>query len=245
MTGDDTTEPSRAFQAGLDEVAQATDRLLATVDRLDDAQLREPSLLASWTRAHVLTHIARNADGLVNLAWWATTGQETPMYAGGRAGRDAEIEAGAARHIGDIRLDLNESAERLLEAFAAFPEHALHAEVTFGSGATACGWELPLRRVREVEIHHVDVRAGYTPAHWPPQFVTRTLDELAPLFREKQCPVAVLRATDTEAQWQVGEAGPTLSGPQNALLAWLTGRSSGDGLDLDPAGDVPRPPVWS
>jgi hypothetical protein len=40
----------------------------------------------------------------------------------GQAGRAAEIEAGVDRHIGDVRLDLSDSAERLLGAFADFPD---------------------------------------------------------------------------------------------------------------------------
>ncbi|MGH9095430.1 MAG: maleylpyruvate isomerase N-terminal domain-containing protein, partial [Acidimicrobiales bacterium] len=42
--------------------------------------LRTPSLLPGWTQAHVVTHLARNADGLVNLLAWARTGIQTPMY---------------------------------------------------------------------------------------------------------------------------------------------------------------------
>jgi len=237
-------EPA-ALGAALDEMAAATDRLLATVDGLDDGALRSPSLLPGWTRAHVLTHIARNADGLVNLATWARTGEETPMYAGGQAGRDADIEAGAGRHIGDIRLDLADSAERLLGAFADFPDDGLSREVVFGSGATAYGWELPLIRTREVEIHHVDAAGGYTPAHWSEQFVHRTLDQLAPLFRsDRDCPVGRLSATDSDLSWDVAADGPELKGPSNALLAWLTGRSSGDGLELDSGDTVPPAPRW-
>ena len=239
---------------GLDEVAEATDRLLETVDGLADGDLREPSLLPGWTRAHVLTHIARNADGMVNLATWARTGQETPMYAGGRAGREAGIQAGVDRHIGDIRLDLSDSADRLLAAFADFPAEALFREVAFSSGATATGGELPLLRVREVQIHHVDLGVGFTPAHWPERFVHRTLDQLATFFRaERECPVSRLQATDTDRSWEVAVEGPVLRGPATALLAWLTGRSAGDGLRLSTADGadsieatepVPPAPRW-
>ena len=239
----------------LDEMADATDRLLASVDGLDDTALRGPSLLPGWTRAHLLTHVARNADGLVNLASWARTGNETPMYAGGRAGRDADIEAGSDRHIGDIRLDLSESADRLLGAFADFPADGLTREVAFGSGAIDAGWEVPLLRIREVEIHHVDLAAGYTPAHWPGPFVHRTLHQLAPLFRtDRDCPVGRLAATDAvgpdgaagaDRSWEVAASGPELRGPSSALLAWLTGRSTGDGLVLSPAGQVPPAPRWA
>jgi maleylpyruvate isomerase len=230
----------------LDEMATSTDRLLATVDRLDDAGLREPSLLPGWSRAHVLTHIARNADGLVNLATWARTGEETPMYPGGQAGRAADIEAGVARHIGDVRLDLSDSAERLLGAFADFPDDGLTRGVVFGAGrAAGFGWEIPLMRTREVEIHHVDLDGGYTPAHWSEGFVHRTLDQLAPFFRsERDMPVGRLAASDSDRSWEVAADGPALTGPTNALLAWLTGRSTGDGLQLDTGDPVPMAPTW-
>ena len=233
------------LRAALDEMAASTDRLLANVDRLDDAALRAPSRLPGWTRAHVLTHIARNADGLVNLATWARTGEETPMYAGGQAGRAAEIEAGVDRHIGDVRLDISDSAERLLGAFADFPDEGLTRELVFGAGAAGFGWEIPLMRTREVEIHHVDADVGYTPAHWSGDFVHRTLDQLAPFFRdERDMPVGRLAATDSDRSWEVAAVGPALTGPSNALLAWLTGRSSGDGLQLDTGDPVPMAPTW-
>ena len=57
----------------LDRLAAATERLLATATALGDAQVREASLLPGWTRGHVLTHLARNADGMINLLSWART----------------------------------------------------------------------------------------------------------------------------------------------------------------------------
>lgn len=232
--------------AALDEMAGSTDRLLRRVDDLTGGDLRGASLLPGWTRAHVLTHLARNADGLANLVESARTGEDRPMYAGGREGRDADIEAGASRHVGDVRLDLSESADRLLEAFADFPAAGLGREVTLTSGATAYGWEIPLLRVREVEIHHVDLDLGYTPSDWAPDFAARTLDQISPLFRDaRDCPVGVLVATDAEGRWEVAGQGPELAGPRTALVGWLTGRTAGEGLQLSPAGEVPRAPRWA
>lgn len=45
-------------------LAEATSRLLGTAAGLTDSQAREPSLLPCWSRGHVLSHLARNADGL-------------------------------------------------------------------------------------------------------------------------------------------------------------------------------------
>jgi hypothetical protein len=56
--------------------------LLAVVDKLANDDLRTPSALPGWTRAHV-GHLARNAEALTRLAHWARTGVETPMYTDG------------------------------------------------------------------------------------------------------------------------------------------------------------------
>ncbi len=239
MTGADD------LQRSLDEMAEATDRLLSSVDRLSEADVRGPSLLPGWTRAHVLTHVARNADALGVLAHNARTGDDGPMYPGAPHQRELDIEAGSGRGLGDLRLDLADSADRLMASFADFSEVARGREVAMRSGATAYGWEIPRIRVREVEIHHVDLDAGYTPDDWSPDFAARTLDQISPFFRDnRDCPVGVLAATDGDGRWEVASSGPTLAGPRSALVGWLTGRTAGDGLVLDPPGELPRAPRW-
>ncbi|MDQ1603057.1 MAG: maleylpyruvate isomerase [Actinomycetota bacterium] len=231
----------------LDEVARSTDRLLESVDRLTEADVRGPSLLPGWTRAHVLTHLARNADGLAELAAAARAGAAGEMYPGGAAARAAAIEAGAERGLGDLRLDLGESAERLLGAFVPdFPAAARESQQALLSGTPLRGWEIPLIRLQEVEIHHVDLDAGYTTLDWPEAFVTRTLDRCSAQVRPRgDVPVAHLSRTDGTGSWQVGPGDTTLSGPASELLAWLTGRSTGAGLSLDSGQDVPPAPRWS
>ena len=63
---------------------------------LDDA--RAASLCEGWTRGHVLTHVARNADGLAALVRSAVDGTGETMYASPEQ-RDADIEAGADRPV--------------------------------------------------------------------------------------------------------------------------------------------------
>jgi maleylpyruvate isomerase len=248
MSGDEpaTDLPrSDGLERSLDELAASTDRLLGSLDRLTEEDVRGPSLLPGWTRAHVLTHIARNADGLAVLANNARTGADDPMYPGAPDQRELDIEAGSGRGLGDLRLDVADSADRLMAAFADFPDEARAREVVLRSGARAYGWEIPVIRVRELEIHHVDLDAGYTPDDWSPDFAARTLDQLSPFFRDnRDCPVGVLAATDGDGRWEVATAGPTLAGPRSALVGWLTGRTSGEGLALDPPGELPRAPRW-
>jgi maleylpyruvate isomerase len=242
-----TTSPTpslAAFGQALDEMARATDQLLATVDGFSDDDVRAPSGLPEWTRAHVLTHLARNADGVANLAHWARTGEERRMYPGGPEGRNAAIEEGAGRHVGDLRLDLGESAERLLAAFADFDDEALTRVLVGPRETNLAGWGLPDMRLREVAIHHLDLAAGYTSADWTPAFAAHTLHELAPEFLAREdCPVTALQDPGG-GKWQVGRSGPTLSGPAHELVAWLIGRSDGAALTPNPPGEVPAAPRW-
>src|SRR5437764_13485554 len=155
----------------LDRLAAATERVLVTATALSDAQAREPSLLPGWSRGHVLTHIARNADGLGNLLRWAQTGTETPMYASAES-RGADIEAGAGRPAADLAADVRESAAALAAEAASMPDDAWTAQVRALNGPPFPALGVLERRLSEVEIHHVDVAAGYSPADWPEDFLS-------------------------------------------------------------------------
>ena len=97
------------------EAAAATEQLIDSAAGLSAEDLAAPSLLPGWTRGHILAHVARNADALVNLLEWARTGEETPMYPDA-ATRDRDIEAGAPRSLEEHLEDLRDSAAR----FTAF-----------------------------------------------------------------------------------------------------------------------------
>ena len=80
----------------LARLADASARLLTTVDGLSDEEVRGPSGLSGWSRGHLITHLARNADGIRNMLLCARTGEDAFMYPSG-ALRNADIEAGATR----------------------------------------------------------------------------------------------------------------------------------------------------
>src|SRR5688500_18781026 len=147
-------DPTAGPGPALTEMYDATARLSEALSACGDTDLAGPSLLPGWTRGHVVTHLARNADALLNLVNWATTGRETPMYPS-REVRDADIAAGAGRAAAEQLTDLAESARRLEESLAAMPSEAQERMVATAS-AQFPGREIPLVRVREVEIHHVD-----------------------------------------------------------------------------------------
>ncbi len=243
------TDPTQP--AGLAELVEVQRRLLLDVADLDDAACRAPSLLPGWSRGHVLTHVARNADGMGNLVHWATTGEPTPMYLSADA-RAADIEAGSGRTAAELRRDVADSGARLVDALETLSGPALAAAVEIGAARRPTrGDALVGLRIREVVIHHVDLGTGFAPADWSAGFTARTLGELLPRLAELgTMPVGRLRATGSGQVWASGGAPGELSGPATSLLGWLLGRipvedAAAAGLELAGGGDVPSAPPWS
>ncbi len=150
--------------------------VVRALDGLTDDDLREPSALPGWTRAHVVAHLARNADALVNLCTWARTGVETPMYPS-REARDAAIEATAAVPADALRADFRDAEARLAEAVAVLPAEAWGRPVRNGQGRTVAAREIPWMRAKELWVHGVDLDAGLSfadarPSSWPPSSTT-------------------------------------------------------------------------
>lgn len=216
------------------DLVASTDSLLTSIDGLTDTQAREASLLPDWTRGHVLTHIARNADAMVNLVTWARTGEETPMYPS-REQRNADIEAGSSRSAVDLVDDVRSSHERMLAEIEAAPAESWSTPIRWGAhGRDGLGADVPhLRRV-EVQIHHIDLNLDYTLAHLPEAFVEQLLTTVTRDYSaEADRPGMVLVANDDEGRWTIEPGGPEVSGPPPSLLGWLLGRTDGVGLHSD------------
>ena len=233
----------------LDRLAAATDRVLATATGMNDTQAREPSLLPGWTRGYVLSHIARNADGMVNLLHWARTGTQTPMYASAES-RSADIEAGAGRPAASLAADVRESAATLAAAAADMPDGAWTAQVRALHGPSFPALGVLERRLSEVEIHHVDLAAGYAPGDWPEDFLSEALPRVAGSFAGRaDAPRCLLRAEGTKDLFRIGpeHAGPPpviIHGQPADLLAWLLGRGDGSRLTMATGDALPELPPW-
>jgi len=222
------------------EVDRATQRLLRTAGDMDDSDVAAPSLLPGWTRGHVLTHVARNADAYTNLLTGAATGTDIPGYPTPTA-RAEGIAAGHARPIAEQTADIRAAAQRFAEAAEAVPASAW-ATVLAGTGGPAA--LVPWARLREVEVHHVDLAAGYTPDDWSAAFAQRLLREVVSGLDASIA--LVLRPDDADHPLTVGDpaAAVTVAGPTAAIAAWLTGRDGGGTLTVTPDGPLPLPPRW-
>ena len=207
------------------------------VDRMTDDELAADSALPGWSRAHVVAHLARNADALVNLLTWARTGVETPMYPS-REVRDADIAATAVEAPAELRADHVAAAGRLAQAIEDLPADAWTAEVRNGQGVTVPASAVPWMRAKEVWVHGTDLRAGLAFPDLPADFCAALVDDVLGFFAARdQTPDVTVVATDVGRTW--GSGGIRVEGPVAAVAAWLT-RSDASGL----IGDVPAPPAW-
>lgn len=203
----DTTRAVELCSAG-------EERLASAAAALGDDEMRAPSLLPGWTRGHVLTHLARNADGHARRVEGALRGESLGKYAGGADQRRGDIDVGAERPADEIVAGLRSSQARLRSLFeTAEAKGWPHGHLRGGESypVTAC----PAHRLREVEMHHVDLGLSYTVADWPQAYVAWDTSSLLLTVHER------------------------LASPEHrrTFMAWLAGRGPIDPQwRLDPWG---------
>lgn len=230
--------------AAVANVPLAQDRFWRTLSGLTDVDIREPSVLPGWSRAHVIAHVARNGDATVRLVDGVLTHRAAEMYPGGRGVRDAEIETTAQNGIDDLVDDVASSNVAVVYAFARMTAPTWGRQVQFPTGpypASRCAWG----RWREVETHHVDLGLDvYTIESWSEEFVFSHLPhELAKLPGRLPSGTAVKVGG---SRFGSGELTAAVDGPDPAILAWLLGRVGLAAPALrSSTGALPPLPPWS
>ncbi len=218
-----------------------THRLLGDTIAVRDEDWPAPSRLPDWSRAHVASHIARQADGMVRLTEWARSGERQDMYASAEQ-READIAAGAGRSGLELQIDLDTSAGRLNRAFDAMDEAAWDAVVELRGGTKVPARLLPLARLLEVVVHHVDLDIGFEFSHIENATAEWLLEWCAFRVRSRDEFPRLDLTSDSGFTISLGNAGePTaVSGTSANLLGWVMGRlddsavQGGQGRPLPP-----------
>lgn len=237
--------------------------MLRSIDDLTDEQAAEPSRLPGWTRAEVVTHLARNADGVRAMVEAAGQGEVAAMYRSADFRADG-IAAGRGTSPAVLRADLRGAHDRLVDAWNDLPDDAW--DRLGRASAMRTMREFVWVRRREVEVHHVDLDLGYEASDWPVSFVAAALDECFDSLAGRAASTRPLVdidyrvvTTDHDRAWRVELRGPQVTvhdddgssadgeaiGWGCDVAAWLYGRDPRGGGILA-TGDlgVLRLPRW-
>jgi maleylpyruvate isomerase len=222
----------------IDRWERGEQHLATAIGRLVEEDFDGRSLLPGWDRRHVLAHLARNAEAMVNLLTWARTGVETPAY-GSDEERDARIAETAQQDPQDLKDDVLEGTARLATAVRQMPPHAWAATVRARQGHEISAADIIWMRCREVYVHSVDLNSGVEFTDVPEDVLAGICDEVFRAWdRKDSVPDVVVFAGNRE--WGTGAL--AVSGSLPDVAAWLSGRSTGDGLKAD--GPLPTLPAW-
>lgn len=244
-------------------VRRSTREVLRALDDLTDEQASEPSRLPGWTRAEVVTHLARNADAVRGMVEAATRGEVGRMYPSVESRADG-IAAGRGASAAVLRADLRGAHDRLVEAWNALAPEGW--DRVGQASARRTMRDFVWMRRREVEVHHVDLDLGYEASDWAVAFVARALEEIFSGLADRAITTRPLLdidyrvvSTDHDRAWRVelrgahvdvrpddgGSADGEATGWGCDIAAWLYGRDPRGGGVLA-TGDlgVLRLPRW-
>lgn len=208
-------------------VTRETERLLATAAELTEETVRAPSLCEGWTRAHVLSHVARNAEALARLCRAGLTGTAETMYAADDV-RDADVETGAGLAVAELVAAVRATAESLTPLLARVGAagrdlEGRTVERTPGGRRVPVD-RAPFLRLREVVVHHVDLDAGFSFADVPPGLAQLLLDNAMRTLREHPAAPSVKIRTVEGDVHVVGDGAAYVTGSRAGVLLWLLRR---------------------
>jgi maleylpyruvate isomerase len=211
------------------DLAAANEALFASLDQLTDELVRSPSLLPDWTVGHTLSHIALNAEAFVNVAQGLGRGELGIMYPGGVPSRNEAIATGSLRSAQAIADHVRTAADQFTAAWSQIGSEHDAMECTTASGmATFLAGSIPLRRQREVEVHHVDCGfAWFTWRDWTDGYVDADLATQLPHVADRRGePIHLVDERGTHHHLGDGaDAMTPVSTTRHAILGWILNRA--------------------
>ncbi|MEZ7898301.1 MAG: maleylpyruvate isomerase family mycothiol-dependent enzyme [Flaviflexus sp.] len=237
---------SRTLADSLRWAEEGTKLFSAELQRLgtSDEAFTAPSVLPGWSIKHLVGHVGKNAEAIANLATWASTGVETPMYSS-PSQRNADIEASVTKTPEALIESFESSAVALTEAWDFLSDEEWQVEVRTAQGRLVPASETPWMRTREVMVHSVDLGTGLTFADLAEDFlVALATDIVGKRSAAGHQPALTIAPTDSRERWTISGTGDsvTVTGSLANLTAWLAGRST-DGVETS-TGELPTLPAW-
>ena len=205
--GDATVTPTVA--QALAWAADGAAHLRGMMTRMGDDAFAKPSSLPDWTRAHVLTHVARNADALINLLDLGPHRRPDPGLRQPRAAQRGHRGRRQALARGDPRRPprvVGPARRRRAGDAGGGLVGARASSAGAGSRPSDVLW----LRAREVWIHAIDLDAGASFTDLPRPMLRELLtDAAATLGARPDFPRLLLAPTDESRTWTVGEVART------------------------------------
>lgn len=212
------TRDERMLNEHVSGCAAAHQLLLNSLEILSDAECREPSKLPNWSRGHVLTHLARNADSHTHLLNSASSGEIAEQYPGGVQARNQAIEDGSDRTVTELIGDVRTSIYSLEAQWAQATSTTWAGEGRNARGAVIPMSDLVFLRWREVEVHHADLGREFGWQQWSDLYVRLELERQIIAWRSRK-PMGLTDLPSVALQL-----------PPKHRLAWLLGRVEVEGL---------------
>lgn len=210
---------------------ELTQRLLGYTIAFTEDEWHQPARLPGWSRAHLATHLARNADELTAILTEVEAGRPQPEPTQAATQR-AQLEAGADRNGLALQIDLDAASSALQQAIEQVSDWdvpiTLHGQRLPLSA-------LPLDRLHEVSLHLLDLDCGATIEVFPAGAAEWLLRWA--LFRLQDAGLPSITLTTESVQDTIGSGTDvplSISGSDANVWGWLTGRfgpASVDGAD--------------
>jgi maleylpyruvate isomerase len=233
MTARSGSIPVEGIQQMTREADQA---LLRDTIGILESDWHAPSLLPGWTRAHVATHLARGADRLRQVTEASLSG--THVATASATERFEELERGAERNSLELQIDLDTSASALTATWNTVTDW--HRPVRF-LGRTRPLAMLPVIRLHEILVHHIDLDCGFTADQVPPEAAAPLLGMVTGRVRDLDLPAIAIEADSGFTDTIGSGPGTAVARADDALLwAWLSGRAT---LTASDGSELPRLPL--
>lgn len=230
--------PAEDARVAVHAIRRASKTLLDQVEGLNHESAQAPSLLPSWSRANLMTHLAYVGRALVRMTDEALSKGAASTYPGGPSERAESIKRGNHLPTDLLRKELSVAVEELDRMWSALTEADWESRLILNEQHNVQLTRLLMLRWMEVEVHSSDFGLTGPDFEVSDLFVAAALplriDWLVQFHRNRaDSDHSVrgawhLRATDSREAWTVNTSNPkeecTIEGSDHDLLGFLLGR---------------------